>query len=170
MTHVGTWFAGLEWLEATVRLRNLDIWRHVRIRPRKSRRFDSIRRQRLLELLSPNPLYLVLLSSLLISDFLLPLSISSIGWSHSVLHSLNCLFKQLLLLLLFSLELKSLTLEHRELRYGCEHLPRELGGSSFVLIDLLGDFQGTLSAVESLSSQFFSEVADFLVDELFLKK
>ena len=93
MTHVGTWFGGLEGLEASVRSRDLDVWWHVRVWSWEGSGLDTIWRQGHLQLLSLHSLYSILLLSLLISDLLGPFCIDIIGGRQPVFHSLDCLLK-----------------------------------------------------------------------------
>ena len=170
VTHVGSRFQRLERLEMTVRLRNLNVWRHVRVWTRECSRLYSVRRQGLLQLLPLDSLHSIVVSSGLISEFLLPLSISVVCWSDTVLHSLDSLLKSYFLLLFLLLQFKSFTLEHGELRNCSKHLSWEFGGSCLVFVDFLSDFQSALSSIESLGSQLFSQVADFFVNKFLLEE
>ena len=170
MTHVSSWLWRLEWLERTIWLWNLNVRRHVRVWTRQRRCFYTIRRQRVLELLSMLPFDSVLVLSCLVSNLLLPFEVGSIGWGKSILHSLDGLFKQVFFFFFLLLEFQSFTLEHRELWDCGKHLSRKLGGSSFVFIDLLSNFESTLSSIKSLGSKLFSQVANLFINELFLKK
>ena len=124
VTHVGAWFGRLEGLEASVWSWNLDIWWHVRVRSWESCRFDTVRRQRHLQLLSLHSLYSFLLTSLLISDFFGPLCIHIVGGRQTIFHSLDCLLKNSFLILFILLKLECLTLKHGQLCDRCKHLSR----------------------------------------------
>jgi hypothetical protein len=156
VTHIRSGFARLEGLERTVWLRNLDIRRHVRVWSWERRGFDTVGWKRVFELLAVEALESILLLSSLVSNFLLPFVICRIRWSNSVLHSLNCLFKQVFLFFLLLLKFQSFTLEHGQLGHSREHFSGEFGCSCLVFIDFLGNFQSALTAIQSLSSELFS--------------
>jgi len=168
MTHISSRFRWFERLERSIRFWNLDIRRHIGVWPRKSRCFYTVGWQRVLELFSVLSFFFILLLSLLISDFLFPFEISRVSWSKTVLHSLDCLLKQVFLLLFLLLKFQSFTLEHGKLWDCGEHFSRKLSGSSFVLVNLFSDFQGTFSSIKSLSSKLFSQVTYLLIDKFFL--
>ena len=67
VTHIGSWLQWLKWLKVTIRLRNLNVWWHVRVWPWERCRFYAVRWQRLLQLLSLDSFHPVVVFSSLVS-------------------------------------------------------------------------------------------------------
>jgi len=61
-------------------------------------------------------------------------------------------------------------LTHGKLRDGGLHLAGEVSKSALEFVDLFGDLESGLSAVNSVFLQFFAQVCDFVQNQLFFQQ